>query len=130
MPVQRSFRRLTTWLAALALLLVTLAPALSQALGVAGDRAWVEVCSATGSRWVSTDAAPDEPMPASSAKQLLDHCPCCHLHVDSVVPASAPWPALQWPPGLGEVRPSAFLRAPRTLHAWVSAQPRAPPAAS
>ena len=114
----------------MALLLVTLAPALSQPLGVAGDRGWVEVCSAAGSRWVPADTAPDEPIPASSGEHLLDHCPCCHLHVDSVVPASAPWPALLLPPGLAEARPSAFLHAPRTLHAWVSAQPRAPPAAS
>lgn len=110
--------------------MVTLAPAVSQALGVSGDRAWVEVCSAAGSRWVPADAAPDVPLPAPPGEQALAHCPGCLFHVDHVVPAAAPWPALRLPPGLGEVRPSAFLQAPRTLHAWVGAQPRAPPASS
>ncbi len=121
-------RRLTVWIASLALLLAALAPALSQTLGTASPRSWVEVCTATGSAWVDAETGamqPDgsRPLPA---QHLLDHCPCCSLHVsalglpptvDLLVPA----------PGLPALLPPGFLPAPHSAPVWVSAQPRAPP---
>jgi Protein of unknown function (DUF2946) len=125
----RPLRRLTAWIAALVMLMVALAPAISQAVGASDAKAWIEVCSTAGSRWIAADATPGDPPPQPSADHLLAHCPFCHIHVDQGVPAPANAQTLLLT-GLGEARPAAFLQAPRTPHAWVSAQPRAPPAAA
>ena len=116
--------RLALWIASLAILFGTLAPAALQALSAAGG-AWAEVCTASGARWIRVgDTAPSE-KPAG-AGHVLGHCPLCGLHT----------PTLGLPPahesGLpsaaaGFAVPALFLAAPRPLFAWLSAQPRAPP---
>ncbi|MBX3607361.1 MAG: DUF2946 domain-containing protein [Piscinibacter sp.] len=107
-------------MAMLALLLMSLAPAVSHALG----GTWTEVCTAQGSKWVRGEAKDAGDAPA--ALHGLEHCPLCSVHA----------PVLGLPPAvdLGVPAPEtsigvtpAFLAAPRTLHAWVSALPRAPP---
>ncbi len=119
--------RLTSWIAVFAILLASLVPSLSQAMGFEKGMSWIEVCTAQGSKWVADDAG-DSGTPATT-KHLLEHCPYCSIHS----------PALGMPPATisvaeavdrGHEVPLAFLAAPRTLHAWVSAQPRAPPALS
>jgi hypothetical protein len=120
----RTHRRLTSWIAALAILLASLAPAVSHALASATDSNWVEICTPQGSKWIQAGEDGSEPAPASG--HLLDHCPYCSLHA----PALGLPPAMalaQLPLGLCHQVPVAFLSAPRTLHAWVSALPRAPP---
>jgi hypothetical protein len=116
-------RIVTSWIAALAVLLAALAPALSHAMG----SSWVEVCTFEGSKWVQVDAGDDTGAP--SASHTFEHCPFCSLHVPTpgVPPASTVLPLVLAPT---DEFPLAFLAAPRTLHAWVSAQPRAPPSAS
>jgi len=119
----RPGRLLTSWIAILAMLMVALAPAISQALGAAGQRAGIEVCSSSGPRWVESDPGPAEPAP----HLVFEHCPYCSLHVDSMLPLPAAAPsalALR----LRDALPLAFLAAPHRLYAWVSAQPRGPPA--
>lgn len=120
----RAHRRLTTWLAALAILFAALAPSLSHALASASGSDWIEVCTIQGSKWIATGEDGSERGPASA--HVLDHCPYCSVHA----------PTLGLPPANDSVQPPsrrahevplAFLAAPRTLHAWVSAQPRAPP---
>jgi hypothetical protein len=123
MLLPRRARPFILWLASLALLVGSLAPALSQL--VLGNAGWVEVCTATGSQWLRADgAAPDQPAPASAHWQ--EHCPYCSLHL----------PALGLPPVLHVVAlpaagagmlPPLLLHAPRPLFAWAGAQPRAPP---
>lgn len=111
----------------MAILLASLAPALSHALASATGADWIEICTARGSSWIQPGEDGSERAPASA--HLLEHCPYCSLHV----------PALGLPPvtvlahlplQLSHAVPRAFLSAPRTLHAWVSAQPRAPPSFS
>jgi Protein of unknown function (DUF2946) len=118
-------RLLIHWIAILAILMAALAPAISQALGSGSGRSWVEVCTVAGAKWVALDeSAKDAPAPA---KPAFEHCPYCSLHVDGWAPASGKSNvglSLQ-----GDLQPTAFLQAPRTLPTWVSAQPRAPPAA-
>jgi hypothetical protein len=123
----RAHRRLTSWIAVLTILLVTLAPSVSQALGFTKGASWIEVCSTQGSKWVQNDSG-DSDSP-TAAKQLLEHCPYCSIHAPMLgMPPSPAAVLLQREPRNG--LPAAFLAAPRTLLAWVSAQPRAPPALS
>ncbi len=117
-------RRVTAWIAALAVLLGALAPALSHALASTQGKQWIEICTSSGSKWVklSDDGTDEQPLPAHS----LEHCPFCSLHLPA--PGLPPAPlSLTLPLRLSHEVPLAFLSAPRTLHAWVSAQPRAPP---
>lgn len=120
----RARRLLTTWIAILAVLMASLAPSVSHALGLSNGASWIEVCTAQGSKWQQSDS--DDSRSAPAAAHVLEHCPYCSIHA----------PALGLPPvpevvplslDLKDEFPLAFLAAPRTLHAWVSAQPRAPP---
>lgn len=123
----RAHARFTGWIAVLAVLLASLLPTVGHALAAGQGGDWVEVCTAQGSRWVQ--AGDDGAGRAPASAHVLDHCPYCSLHA----------PALGLPPTVetvlptlrgGDELPLAFLAAPRTLHAWASAQPRAPPFSS
>lgn len=120
----RAHRRITSWIAALAVLLAALAPAVSHALGSRLGASWVEVCTLAGSKWVQPgeDSAP-------AGAQVVEHCPYCTLHSPAIGMPPAP-PADVPVLVAGPFVPPAFLAAPRTLHAWASAQPRAPPVLS
>lgn len=117
------------WLAIASILLLNLLPTFSRLADPARATEWVELCRGKATFWVnvadvsgksgerSTPTAPDH---------LFKHCPYCALHVDMDVPAMA---LLQVPAmdAWAALLPAAFLHAPRTQHAWRSAQPRAPP---
>lgn len=130
MFARRATRRLTLWMALLAVLMMAFAPLVSQAVGA--GQAWQEICGVNGSRWIQADANgntqdpqdPDSSLPSGGA-HLLDHCPYCSLHADTL---GMPPAALAALPALPRVHtPPAFLQAPTTLHAWITAQPRGPP---
>lgn len=126
MQLSRATRTLASWVAILAVLMAALAPAVSHALGTRSASSWVEICTAQGATWVQPAALADDDSSAPAAAHTLDHCPYCSIHADTigVPPASSghlPDTALAHAP------PAAFLAAPRTLHAWRSAQPRGPP---
>lgn len=133
----RSHRVLKTWFATLALLVAALAPTLTQAFGLGGAKSWAEVCDAAGRiTWVQVSgnsaAAPDagDPAPttpAHAAQHILDHCTGCPMHAVALAMPLVPGLVVA-PSEADSAPPLAFLAAPRTLHAWVSAQPRAPPA--
>jgi hypothetical protein len=124
MRAVRAHRRLTSWIAALAILLASLAPALSHALASATGSTWIEICTTQGSKWIKAGEDGSEHSPASA--HVLDHCPYCSLHAPTLgLPPATHLAHL--PLRLSLEVPLAFLSAPRTLHAWVSAQPRAPP---
>ena len=124
MRVFRTHRRLPTWIAALAILLASLAPALSHAFASASGSDWVEICTAQGAKWVKMGEDGADRVPGSA--HSLDHCPFCSLHAPTLGLPPVTNLALQ-PLRLSEEVPPAFLFAPHTLHVWVSAQPRAPP---
>lgn len=78
MNLTRARLRCSAWMAALAVLVAALAPGLAQALGTGPSL--LEVCTASGPRWLSAD--PDRPdAPKPGALQALDQCPYCSLHV-------------------------------------------------
>lgn len=124
MRALRAHRQLPTWMAALAILLASLAPSLSHALGRAQAGSWNEICTAQGSKWIAekSDGSPSAP----TASHVFEHCAFCSVHAPGL--GLPPTPELRPLPieGHGEF-PPAFYAAPRTLHAWVSARPRAPP---
>jgi Protein of unknown function (DUF2946) len=123
MRFHRSARLLTSWMAVLAILMAALAPSISHALGAKNGASWTEVCSTVGSKWVQPDGSSTDPAPASGDAHLFEHCPYCSLHANAIAVPAAPvgWAQV---PALSHPVPTAFLAAPRTLHAWVSAQPR------
>jgi hypothetical protein len=113
-------------------LLAALLPLAAQAMRVtgAGGADWVEICSAQGARWVNADtgAAPAaaEDGETRQAGMAWPHCPLCSAHAPVVAlpPAAAQaLPLLS----LQHTVPRLFLVARRGLHAWQSAQARAPP---
>ncbi|MBL8347401.1 MAG: DUF2946 domain-containing protein [Rubrivivax sp.] len=117
--------RPATWLALIAVLALALAPTVSRALAFAhGEAAWAEVCTPLGLKLQAVADAGEE-APAAHLGQL-EHCGFCGLSTGAAplpVTASADLPSAT----AAEALPALFLQAPRTLFAWLSALPRAPP---
>ncbi len=118
---------LFTWACALVMLLAALAPAVSQALGLQGPAAWVEVCSAEGAKWVQ--AGQDGQAgntPAPMAAHALEHCPFCSTQAPLLALPPAP---LAWlsPGELRHVLHSPGSQQLRPPLAWAHAPARAPP---
>lgn len=122
----RHHLRLAVWLALAAMAAVALLPTLSHALARAaggGSSAFTEVCTPQGTKLVALadgQAAPD------SALLQLEHCSWCTAALGDLAPPPLAWHQDGPVAGAGFV-PALFLQAPHTLHAWASAQPRAPP---
>jgi hypothetical protein len=126
MRLHRATRILTSWIAVLAVLMAALAPSISHALESRNASSWIEVCTSGGAKWAQPDGASNDEAPAPSDAHPFEHCPYCSLHANAIAicaGAVSRFPVLLPASDL----PIAFLPAPRTLCAWVSAQPRAPP---
>jgi len=123
-------RRLSCALAIFAVLLGSLAPAISHALNAIGDGAGagMEVCTALGAKWVNADDAKSG-RPAPAPAHLLEHCLYCSLQAQLIGLPPPPVAVLHAPLLSFEV-PQRFLSAPHTAHAWIAALSRAPPALS
>ena len=125
-----SVRWMGIWLTIASVLLMNLLPTLSRLGASARVTEWVELCRGNATVWVNLADATSKPddkrsVPASP-DHLFKHCPFCSIHVDMDVPVT---PVLRVPlmSAWRAFLPAAFLQAPRTLHAWRVAQPRAPP---
>lgn len=110
--LRHRLRRLSL-IAFLAVFGFALAPTLSHALAAANP--WAEICS----------AADEAKVPGTGATHL-EHCPLCGLGAGAAPLPAAPAASIVLPQGAAHV-PALFLHAPRPLHAWSAAQPRAPP---
>jgi len=106
--------------------MAALAPAVTHALRKSSQLMWTEICTSTGSKLVVVDGEAAGKVRVPGAAHLLEHCPFCSIHGAALgmPPASDAMIAVAAMPA--EI-PAAFLHATRTLDAWVSAQPRAPP---
>lgn len=125
MRAGRSARQLIAWIACFAILMSTLAPVISQALRADPATPWTEVCTPLGAKLVRIDdATPGSPTQKLPGGHPLQHCPYCTLHAMGLPPAPAS--PLQLPV-LSFGLPELFYAAPAPLHAWATAQPRAPP---
>ncbi len=129
-PIQRqhpAVRKLSAWLAALAMLMLALAPSVTRVLAAADAASWVPVCTADGLVQVQMLAGGERiPNPAEHIAQA--DCPYCALQGHAHVLASSA-PALALP-----ALPAAAQRAPDgvAFHGaavWSTAQARAPPPA-
>lgn len=100
-------RRLSGWLLA-ALVLATLAPAISRALAVEppqDGQDWVELCTAQGMQWVLASEPNGDPAagPDSNGRPgALDLCGHCTLAAERFAPLLPSWPVLaavvaSWP---------------------------------
>jgi len=121
-------QRLSTWIAILAILAMSLAPALSAAMAAAQASGLADLClSPSSSSARLNDAAPKDTAPTLA--HLFDHCPYCANHLPALgMPPHAG--ALHFIPTLSDEPPAAFLQAPRSLFAWSPSQARAPPTAA
>jgi hypothetical protein len=118
---------LKIWIAILAILFSALAPTFSHALAaanVAGST--MEVCTANGYKVVQIPGAEDGKIP-STVKHGMEHCAFCATHGGPFAPPASS--SLIFPIDAGrDSYPPLFYAAPRALHAWSAANPRAPPA--
>lgn len=100
-------RRWAGWLL-VALLLATLAPGISRALGAfagsPGDLRsgghWVELCSSEGTQWVRVDMGPADGGAATPDPEALDRCGHCTLAAERFAPLLPALPALSVAPGV------------------------------
>ena len=118
------------WLALLAMLALALLPSVSHAIAASRSKAsWGEICTHQGVQMVAQGDA-ENPAPITDA--IIGHmesCPFCGLSAGTLAMPPAPLTAAKLAI-TGMAPPKLFLHAPRTLFAWRSAQPRAPPSLS
>ena len=116
-------------MAIMALLLVSLAPAISHAVQGKSGGFWAEVCTALGSKVVDgPKLGGEDPAPAAALLHALDHCPYCSLHLPGIGLAPTALGVSLLP--LGFEVPHLFLQGPYTLHAWYRALSRGPPSSA
>lgn len=103
------------------------APTLSHALAAwQGPSAWVEVCSAQGTRRILAEPAGQAVNPGADLLHHLSHCPLCGLASSGLAPA--PLASIGVPAPLGRAVQSArSAAAAPTLLPRHDALPRAPP---
>ena len=114
--------RLTAWLALLALVLGTLAPAVAQSMLAGSERAgWVQICSASGMAWVQLDANGDG---APQGNQAANGCTWCTAQVvGGLPPQPTAWRAVN----LAAAAPAPGFASAVLARSWAPAQSRAPP---
>ena len=119
-------RKLVHWIAALAILLGALAPAVSQALSLAsnGQGFVVEICTTSGTKM--TQVIGDEE--SSSSPAMGSHCPYCAVQPIYLLPSIS---AFEFAAPQGYIaQSSSSYQAPQILSAWVMLPSRAPPTQS
>lgn len=121
-------RTVSSRVAIVALVLACLAPTLTRMMNAGNIESWRAICSSVGIQWVSAAGAAKfgKAAPSPVPQYMGEHCPWCSLHTLDLGLPPAPLMAILLLL-LGHAVPQLFLSAPRTLHAWSSAQPRAPP---
>ncbi len=119
-------RKLVHWIAALAILLGALAPAVSQALSLAnnGQGFVVEICSSNGSKMTQV-IGDDE---TSSSPAMGSHCPYCVVQPIYLLLSISAFDFAA--PQSYVAQSSRLYQAPQILFAWVKLPSRAPPTQS
>lgn len=122
-------RRHWAWLTAMVILLASFAPAMSAWVAHAsGTRVmWQEVCTAREARKVTVIVYQAKGQTESGDHMSQGHCPLCMLQAHAVALPPPDGLALVLLPIASHEAPALFLHASHTLHAWATAQARAPP---
>ena len=117
-------RKLVHWLAAIAIAMSALAPALSQAVSIAkgGNGFAMEICSVDGSKMQISVQADEQADQVNSTQS----CPYCVNHF-SVTPAFNTNLSFQAPQTFAML-PQLFYQSPKPLAVWVTPPSAAPPA--
>lgn len=119
---------LASWLALFAILMMSLAPAISQTLDSVrpGSSLLLDICTTEGRQQVEVDTADwSTPQPSADHHLSFEHCPYCAAQLNLLLPpAQAPLPVLA---GTFRELPRLFLLAPQRPYAWTPSSPRAPP---
>ena len=118
--------KFTYWIAAWAILLGALAPAVSQGLSVSqsGKGFAVEICSANGG--IMTQVIGDNESSAPST--MGDHCPYCVIQPIYLLPAVYVYEFVA-PQSYGAISAQGYL-APTFSSSWLTQPSRAPPSQS
>jgi hypothetical protein len=119
-----SLKRYTShWIAVFAILMSSVAPAVSQAVSLAqnGQGISIEVCTTTGIQMTQVIDASDADEPA----QANGHCPLCVVHGNFVLPLNHELSFAK--PVNSNIYPQLFYQSPKPLFAWVALPSRAPP---
>ena len=116
-------RKFIHWIAALAILLGALAPAVSQALSLAsnGQGFVVEICTTNGSKM--TQVIGEEQ--SSSPSAMSSHCPYCVVQPIYLLPGISVFEFSA--PRAHVAQALVAYQAPQILSAWVTLPSRAPP---
>lgn len=117
------------WVACFAIMLNLLAPSISHALAASqGQALLVEVCGASGVKWMAVGAVPDAAPVAADADPLhLKHCQFCLNHAGAfALPATH---AIHFMAAARTPAPAPHYPAPSPRLPWSIASARAPPAA-
>jgi Protein of unknown function (DUF2946) len=119
-------RNLIHWIAALAVLLGALAPAVSQALSLAsnGQGFVVEICTTSGTKM--TQVIGDEK--SSSSPVMGSQCPYCVVQPIYLLPSIGAFEFTA--PQCYAAHSKSAYQAPQILSAWVRLPSRAPPTES
>jgi hypothetical protein len=119
-------RRLTSWVAVLAMWFAALAPTVSHALVWTGGAGGVEVCTPTGMQVLSFGAATAASDDAAALRGVFEHCGYCVLGAGAAplpsVGCALP-PVVEAPGLAGQPLLRPALQAP----AWMLLPSRAPP---
>ena len=117
----RAHRKLMSWIAMLALLAAASMPSLMHPLGEAARAGLIELCTATGIKYVQADGAP--PANGDARGKDCHYCPTPDRAADFLAPVTAPFVALSLP----AFAPRLFYASPRPMPIWHAARARAPP---
>ena len=119
-------RKFVHWIAALAILLGALAPAVSQALSLAnsGQGFVVEICSSKGNKMTQV-IGDDE---TSSSPAMGSHCPYCVVQPIYLLPSISAFEFAAPVSYVAKAQP--VYQAHRTSSAWLQLPSRAPPTQS
>jgi hypothetical protein len=140
MTMFKQNRRISAWLACLAILLNALAPTISHAMAKAqgDDTPWAQICSTNGARLIPLDLGSLSADTSTSSRQdgepqqssmAMDHCAYCLTHAGSfAVFTDTPLPAFSTM--VSQDYPARFYQSPHRLFVWATASPRAPPVLS
>jgi len=117
-------RKFVHWIAAAAIAMSALAPALSQAVSLVkgGNGFAMEICSVDGSK-MQVNIQDDV---QSEQTQSIEPCPYCITH-SSITPAFNTNLSFQAPQSFAML-PQLFYQSPKPLAVWVTPPSAAPPA--
>lgn len=123
----RRIRSQVLWIAVLAILFGSLAPSLSTWVTKNAGEAWIEVCTATGTKLVQIDG---DDTPVHDNQHASVHCPYCRLQQDLPAIAHAPGVRVLADGSVRGVPRPAALTLPLAMSVWRAPPSRAPPAIS